>query len=109
MARDPRQDSRGAKAIRRSGRMVAHPAHLCVTADRRDLPKRNVEDVSHRDDRAGADGKGNRVEDRLSRLEQSHLGVRPRDLPLQSLRLDGDAALPLALLLLSESLPWADR
>ena len=45
---------------------------------------------------------------RLPRPEPAHLRVRPQDPPVQGLRVDGDAALPLAVQLLPEPLARPD-
>ena len=108
MARGARKNPGRAKAIRKCGLSFAHPAHQRLAADRRDLPERNGEDLSPRHHRPGTHGKRARLHDRLPRLKQPDLGIRPRDLSVQSLRLHRDAALSLALFLLPESLPRAD-
>src|SRR5436305_12761685 len=83
-------------------------AHLRLTAHGPDLPERNVENIS-----ADKNGGRNflcrqRSRCRSSRSERAHRRIRPKDLSLQSMRLDRDATVPLAMQLLPEPLPWPD-
>ena len=94
----------GSIARRRPGptrRRDARARHLRLAAQRRHLPRRDLEDVSPRRarQRRAEPGQGR---GRLPRPQPAHLGVRQEDPPVQGLRLDGDAALPLAVQLLSE-------
>ena len=81
---------------------VAHPADRRLAAQRPDLPGRDVQELSPGGDRRGGDRARARLRGRAARPQPAHLGVRPADPSLQGLRVDGDAALPLALLLLSQ-------
>ena len=81
---------------------VAHPAHQRLLAQRSHLPGRNVEDFP-----AGEHGARSRRRRRLrGRISSTSAAldvrIRPRHLSLQGLRLDRDAALPLAVLVLPE-------
>ncbi len=50
---------------------------------------------------------GARLRGRLPRSVPAHLRVRPRDLSVQGVRLDRDAALPLAVLAATRTTRWA--
>ena len=50
-----------------------------------------------------------RTRNRSARPEPAHVRIRPADLSLQGLRVDGDAAVPLAVQLLSQSRARPDR
>ena len=106
-ARDPRRASSASDDPRRRARILL----VCgARAQRPDLPGRDVEDVSP--GAAGAqevDRRERRLRGRLPRSQPAHRGVRPRDLSVQGLRLDGDAALPLAVLVLPEPRDGPDR
>src|SRR5215813_3457734 len=77
-----------------------------IFAQRQDLPGRNVKDLSpgfacKKDHREIA-----RLRGRNPRSIAPDIRIWPRHLPLQGLRLDGAAALSLALLMLSEPRAW---
>ena len=80
-----------------------HPADQRRRAARPDLPRRDVEDVPPREARRARGRAAARLRMRLPRPQPSHRRVRAPDPALQGLRLDRHAALPLALLLLSQS------
>src|SRR5438045_8459274 len=114
MARGASANFRRAKATRGSKVAFPHPAQLRLPSHGRNLSKRNVEELSNREN--GKDGNGipTRFSDRSTRPEQPGGGIRPRDLSVQSLRVHRDATVSLALQLLSQSLPrtvagWDER
>ena len=88
---------------------LTHSLDQWLVTHRSKLPGRDVEDfpLGH-DGQAGLLGnKGFRS--RSSRPEPAHFGIRPRHLSVQGMRLHGNAALPLALLLLPESRDGSSR
>src|SRR5207248_8765175 len=101
MARGASGDIRRPKAIRGSKVAFAHPANLRFPAHGRNLSKRNVEELSNRENGKDGNGSPTRFSDRSTRSEQPGGGIRSRDLSVQSLRLHRDAAVSLALQLLS--------
>ena len=102
-----REGGRRAGAVGLEGGAAARAA-LRRGAQRRHLPGRDLEDLPPRGlDARGARGAGHRG--RLARPEPARLRVRPRDPSLQGLRVDGHAAVPWALQLLSEPRARAGR
>ena len=100
--RRKRADQGRRTPAKRSGRAVAHPADQRRKPQRAHLPRRIVKDLAAGDDgarnlraRAAARGRG-------PRSQPADLRIRPHDPSVQDLRLDRDAALPLAVLLLSQ-------
>ena len=101
MARDQRQARRRTEALGRTGRAVTRARGVWQPPQRRHLPWRAVQDLAHRPLAArGAGGKADRG--RQARPEPHHLRLRPPHPPLQGLRVDRDAAVPLALQLLPQ-------
>src|SRR2546430_6705968 len=99
MARGAPANFRRPKATRGSKVAFPHAAHLRFPAHRRNLSERNVEELSNRENgKGGGNGRRTQFSDRS---KQSRGGIRPRDLPMQSLRLDRHATVSLALQLLS--------
>ena len=94
-----------ARAERRqksSDDQVAHPADQRLDAQRPELPRRDVQDLAAGRDGAPGDRARARLRGRGARSQPADLAVRPADPSLQGLRVDGAAALPLAVLLLSQ-------
>ena len=81
---------------------VAHPADQRLRAQRPDLPGRDVQELPSGEDRRAGVRARTRFRGRAARSQPSHLGVRPQHPSLQGLRIDSHAALPLAVLLLSQ-------
>ncbi len=92
------------RAARRSGRAIARAVDLRLGAQRPDLSGRDVEDVPTRDSRRAACSTSFATSS-VDLLDLSRLtcGVRPQYLSVQGVRLDRDAAVPLAVLVLPES------
>ena len=103
VARDPAAPGRGADSSGRSEDEDPGAPDLRLAAQRRQLPGRDLEDLSPRrpGERGAGRGKGR---GRLPRSQRAHFRLRPAHPSLQGLRLDRDAALPLALQLLPEPL-----
>src|SRR5712691_10706662 len=102
MARHPRADSTGRTGAEAGRKPFPRPADCRRRAPRSDVPGRDVEDVPPRPDGARGDGaRAGHV--RPPRPEPPDRGVRPSDPALQGVRLDGDAALSLAVLVLCQS------
>ena len=101
VARDARRASRGAAGAARSATPLARARDLRLVAQRWHLPRRDVEDVAPRADRAArrCGRRGIEVDLLDLSLLTSEYGARST---LQGLRLDRDAAVPLAVQLLSE-------
>ena len=93
----------GADGLGRSEDEDAGARDLRLAAQRRHLPGRDLEDLSPRrpGERGAGRGKGR---GRLPRSQRARFRLRPAHPSLQGLRLDRDAALPLALQLLPEPL-----
>ena len=108
LARCARRHPGGAAPPRRCGRDAAHSDHQRLVAQRAYLPRRDVEDLAAgRARRAGLRGDG--ICGRHPRSVAAGVGIRPANPSLQVLRLDRDAALPLAVQLLSELFARPDR
>ena len=106
--RDQGPPRAGAGIVGRSEDEDARARHLRLAAQRRHLPGRDLEDVPPRRARQrGADEGAGRG--RFPRPEPAHLRLRPQDPSVQGLRVDGDAAVPLAVQLLSEPLARPGR
>src|SRR5438034_5091149 len=101
MARGASANFRRPKATRGSKVAFPHPAHLRFPAHGRNLSERNVEELSNRENGKDGNGSPTRFSDRSTRSEQPSGGIRARDLSVQSLRFHRDAAMSLALQLLS--------
>ena len=86
----------------RSDSALAHSHRQRLIPQRTHLPRRNVEDLAAGDSRARHHRRREWLRGRSARPFAARLRIRPRDLSVQGLRLDRDAALPLAVLLLSE-------
>ena len=102
--RTPRSRASGTR--RRASRVLLIVARR---AQRRHLPRRDVEDLPARDDRARTSIEDAGATCDLLDLSLLVVRVRPPDLPVQGLRVDGDAAVPLAVQLLSQPRARADR
>src|SRR6266480_1328546 len=100
MARSASANFRRPKAIRGSKVAFPHPPHLRFPAHGRNLSERNVEELSNRENGKDDNGSRTRFSDRSTRSQQLGGGIRPRDLPVQSLRPYRHATLSLALQLL---------
>src|SRR5262245_45316928 len=72
----------------------------CVAAQRSELPRRNVEDAPARNARPGGARWDARNRNGAARSQSLDRAIRASDLSVQGLRLDGDAALSLAVLVL---------
>lgn len=81
---------------------VPHPAHQRSCAQRPDLSRRDVQVLAPGAARSGNLRRGTCARGRIARSQPPRLGVRPYHPSLQGLRIDGNAALPLAVLLLSQ-------
>src|ERR1022692_2060830 len=86
---------------------VAGAAYHRFGAQRRVLPRREFQDLST-DPYCAKDFRGCTIRCRYARFEPAYLRVWEEDLSVQGLRVDRDAALPLAVQLLSESLTGSD-
>src|SRR6266480_3503927 len=101
MARSASANFRRSKAIRGSKVAFPQPAHLRFPAHGRNLSERNIQELSNRENGKDGNGRRTRFSDRSTRSEQLGGGIRPRELPVQSLRLYRHATVSLALQLLS--------
>ena len=80
----------------------AHPAGQRRAPQRTDLPGRKLKNLAAGDDCARGLRARAGLRSRAARPQPAGVGVRPHHLSVQGLRLDRDAALPLAVLLLPQ-------
>ena len=109
VARHARQAHRGAEAAAGSGDALARARDLRLVAQRRLLSRGDVEDLPPREDRAG-DARRRGTGGGPAGSEPPHLRLRAAHLSVQGLRVHRAAAVPLAVLLLSQpraSTRWA--
>ena len=104
------KDAHRARAGRvgQAGDAVARAAGQRLAAQRRHLPRRDLQDLPARAARARS-ARAARHRGRRARPEPAHLRLRPPHPSVQGLRLDRHAAVPLALQLLPQPFAAPDR
>ena len=105
VAGDPQAPEGGAKALERQRGAVAGAADLRQRPQRRHLPGRGLEDLApDRDGAACRRARGHAG--RCAGPEPGHVGIRPQHPPVQGLRVQRDAAVPLALHAATPTMRW---
>src|SRR5262245_6745305 len=109
MARDPSQNSCGGEAAKGSGITVAHPDRQRLDAKRTHLSRGDFEDPAARAARAEDGRIPQWVRDGFSRSLDARRPAVEGDPPVQGVRVDLSAAMPLAMHVLSESRARPDQ